>query len=352
MIHIIFQNIKYFVAKHRLIFSLFVISQLVSILAIMFIFNAFSSSQKHSLMNDEKYRTFTVDDSSFDASLDKTLQSIADEKGKKIGNISAVCGEGQVHADFQFKTESLYYIDYGKYFTKEDFESGKNQIIVDTSILKEHNSVGDTYKFGNKDYKIIGLSTGKGYHRIPYKSISDKSAITTVQILLSDIPTKSQTSKWDEYLSGKFPNAKVLDPEIEKMSDTAKNLQESIKAIAIGLLAVLNFSYLYKYMLMKRQGQFAVMRICGCKKFKGTMIYLVEVMIISVAAFLISGLVFNFGIVKICRSFDREFLYLMDVKDYLILFAIYIAVIAAVFIPTIAQFSRKKPVELYRKNSI
>ena len=61
----------------------------------------------------------------------------------------------------------------------------------------------------------------------------------------------------------------------------------------IALLAAIDVAILYRYMLEKRSGQLAIMRICGCSKGKAIAAYVIENMIINAPLFALSELAYH-----------------------------------------------------------
>jgi len=60
MIYLVINNVKQFIVQQRLIFVLFMVSQLVSTLSIIFIYGIVVSQQKDEIFYNERIRTFTV----------------------------------------------------------------------------------------------------------------------------------------------------------------------------------------------------------------------------------------------------------------------------------------------------
>lgn len=64
-------------------------------------------------------------------------------------------------------------------------------------------------------------------------------------------------------------------------------------AIVISVLAAVNMAILYRYILEKRSGDLAVMRICGCTKRKASDMYLAECMAVNIPLFALTQLAFH-----------------------------------------------------------
>lgn len=344
MLRIIGNNLKQFIVSYRLIFVLFMMSQVVSTLAVMYLYGNISFLQKESIEYNESIRTFTINPvSKFDSSLDKHLTDITKEKKDLIRHITVEL-DGPVRAFFTYpRTNS---VSFGRFFNENDFNLGKKQIIIGDNLVEGSKKVGDIFALDDQHYEIIGIYFFGSYHEIPYKSIENTESITAVSLVLEEAPDQKQVVDWLEYLHSKFPNAIISEPELPDLEDSARNLYEQISYIAIGLIAVLNFSYLYRYILLRRKDQYATLRICGCSNIKGTAIYLIEVLVLSTAQFIFSGIVFHSLASPLFTVINENLKYVLGIGDYLTLYVIYTGVILLIFTPTIAGYSRQMPAAL------
>jgi hypothetical protein len=125
MLRIIGNNLKQFIVSYRLIFVLFMMSQVVSTLAVMYLYGNISFLQKESIEYNESIRTFTINPvSKFDSSLDKHLTDITKEKKDLIRHITVEL-DGPVRAFFTYpRTNS---VSFGRFFNENDFNLGKNR---------------------------------------------------------------------------------------------------------------------------------------------------------------------------------------------------------------------------------
>lgn len=350
MLWIIFRNIRQLIVTHRVFFILFIVSQLISILSIMFIYSVSVSQQKQAIYYNQGIRTFTVQPlAKFDRSLDRLLSKIMAEKEDALRGIAVKLGEDNSHADFTYSSRSALNVSYGRYFTEEDFYRGARQVVLSDILAEGQKKVGETFVINGVKYEIIGIDSFSLSHEIPYPSIENHEQITEIAIILAEPPNFRKLEQWREYLQRHFSDAVIGEPEKPDLRYAAENLYKSVSSIAVGLLAVLNFSYLYNFILLKRKGWYASLRICGCSRSQGTLICLAEVFLISTVLFALSAVVFHGAVSPLFTSINENLLYWMSPGDYLVLFLIYLAVLVAVFMPKIISFSRRTPVDLWRK---
>ncbi len=106
--------------------------------------------------------------------------------------------------------------------------------------------------------------------------------------------TRSQYDEIKDKLSLAFGDMAVIEPVmIDDSRETAFYNTVIMLAIVISLLAAVNMAILYRYILEKRSGDLAVMRICGCTKRKASAMYLAECMAVNIPLFALTQLAFH-----------------------------------------------------------
>ncbi len=106
--------------------------------------------------------------------------------------------------------------------------------------------------------------------------------------------TRSQYDEIKDKLSAAFGDMIVIEPV---MLDDSRDIDfyntVVMLAVVISVLAAVNMAILYRYILEKRSGDLAVMRICGCTKRKASAMYLAECMAVNIPLFALTQLAFH-----------------------------------------------------------
>jgi hypothetical protein len=199
---------------------------------------------------------------------------------------------------------------------------------------------GETYLtlFGKK-FDIIGKAKNTYVPIVPFMSIPDNFVYDDVFILTSyDTFTRNQyneiVSNAELYMPGAINFPELSLPDLDSIT-----LYNNIIVIAILLsfLSVLNFSILFCFILKKNNRNIAILRICGCSKFKAVIIHMGECFAISIPIYLvgIAGYIWIFKKV-ISKLFDYiENAYSPTV--YLMIFITYFAILAVVMLIVIIK---------------
>lgn len=361
MLYLLYKNILSFITRHRLVFSLFCVSQVVSILSVLFMYGLFASAQNQEAQYKDGVRTFiaTPFDAPDSAARDAVL-SIAREKKKELSSLSAFLEQGTVRANVLYSPSwAEQTISYGHYFNEKDFEEGRRQVVICSLLNAEKMGVpssamptvaGDWMPLLGASYQVVGFSDiADKCHEIPFSSLNDFSNIENVTLVLEKTPTEKELGEWLRYLQKKFPSWEVQAPKAPNIKARMQEKSQLFTAAAVGLIAVLNFSFLYSYLLQKRKPAYAVLRMCGCGKAKGFWLFALENLLLSSTLFLACSLFFHFCLSKVYQTVSTHMLYGMGISDFLSLYAVYLSAILLVFGGTLLRFSRQSPHALYQE---
>lgn len=353
MLPIAYKNLRQFLTHNRIIFVLFALSFIISTVAITFLYSIFLFSERVNI--DDGTRTYILTVKNNNTDLEISVEELYQERKDEIEKISFRLGEDRsVYAEYKYPDNP--HVSYGSYFSREAFNSGDKQIILSAPLTDGSKEVGDTYFLDGAEYTIVGIQN-RSYHEVPYKTV-DIEEISEVTIVLSDIPNLNQVREWTMYLEGKFPDVGIIEPDIPELFDKIQAIYRAIMSIAVGFLAFFNFSYLYRYVLLKRRSQYACLRIAGCSRLQGISVYWAELSVLFVSLYTLSCLIFHTFVAPLVYRYTispwfleenvRHF-YHLTIGDYTTLFIIVYSVLLLVFLPMIIRFSWQMPVTLWRK---
>ena len=139
--------------------------------------------------------------------------------------------------------------------------------------------------------------------------------------------TRSQYDEIKDKLSAAFGDMAVIEPVvIDDSRETDFYNTVVMLAIVISVLAAVNMAILYRYILEKRSGDLAVMRICGCTKRKASAMYLAECMAVNIPLFALTQLAFHKLLLGQLEKIFPEISEGYDLWLYAAVFCIYIAI--------------------------
>lgn len=348
----VFKNIASFLKSHPLIFIFFSLLQITSMLTAVYLY----SSMRARRVDLEKYRGTTsvfeieyADGTPFETVAQK-IQDIAVQTEYPVANL-------KVFADKEERLIAVYR------YNADEVDMGRplqnpNDILLDASYAKAHNiAVGDTVTVLNRPFTVSGLTLSDGTSKIVYQpgydALEQSDTIYKLQVQTAKLPTKYEAEAFAALLGETFENAAVFPPQPRNYTDEYGFDAQLSVLLFVLLLVILNISFLYQYILMKRKNKFAIFSICGCKTVRAFWILLAEVLIYflfhsGIAAAIWFGFLKNLLIRE--ETAAAGFTELGGV-EWLLPMAVYLAGILLIFVPKLIKYTRQTTVRLlYSEN--
>ena len=278
-------------------------------------------------------------------------------------NFSYDVTNGQLTNDSAYEEyKSLGWWKSGRWFTDEECTSNKKVCVADIESIKENPLFDGKLKYNknnkkyyltlnNIKYEVIGELKSAELIKIPFEAVDDDFfVIDSLTFKLNTPLTKNEFAQikqlYLKYFSDRqveLPNIAVSDAEQIRFYNT--NL---IIAIVVALLVSINLILLFKYILMTRQKELAILRITGATVNKVRRLYIIETMIISIIVFILSACIFDIFVKDIVIS-HYEYAYVVySLKNYCITFLLYILVIYIILNILIYRHIKKSPVSLLK----
>lgn len=193
----------------------------------------------------------------------------------------------------------------GEYFTPEQETNGDLVAIARkienteqdcTTYLTTRIEGDDRWiEIQGKEYKVIGYHSQMIAPYIPFESLDETTELSKAIYIFFDKPlSRPDYNELKTSFEMTFADA-ITFPVLEIPESENYYLYNTIIIISImiALLAAINFSVLYKYILSKRIKTLSVFRICGCIKGRILRIFLIECMLISIPTFAITTLLYD-----------------------------------------------------------
>ena len=250
----------------------------------------------------------------------------------------------------------------GRWFTEEEYISDKKVCIADIKSIKQNPLFDGKLKYNKKNkkyyltlnnikYEVIGELKSAELIKIPFEAVDDDFfVIDSLTFKLNTPLTKNEFAQikqsYLKYFSDRqveLPNIAVSDAEQIRFYNT--NL---IIAIVVALLVSINLILLFKYILMTRQKELAILRITGATVNKVRRLYIIETMIISIIVFIFSACIFDIFVKDIVISHYEYSYVVYSLKNYCITFLLYILVIYIILNILIYRHIKKSPVSLLK----
>lgn len=240
-------------------------------------------------------------------------------------------------------------INEGEYFTYDDMNSGEKLALVDTKELLDED--GYVTVLGEK-YYAKGIVAAGGSVYIPYKSMPSELEYFHVSFILSKPLFESEFNYIMDWAKVCFGEDNVKLPEFDGVAnETQYRVYRDIMVVTMLLIAVcaINYCIIYRYILEKRRRTFAVTRICGCSKYKAAVIYMVELLGISLITLMIGFILYSQLVLPQAASSFEYIEYFYNAAVYTKIAALYIGILLVTYTVLVIGFVRKTPVSVIRE---
>lgn len=253
----------------------------------------------------------------------------------EIWNDGSMIASGRYISDAEESSGKPVALIEERSFEDKDIQSHAINFIDNSTIKVD--DVGREY-----EYKIIGTHISHGIVA-PLLSLSEDAKIDYFAIVFNKAMTRSQYNELKAVAEDVLPGMFIFpEPELPDEESIYIYNNMMIVSVLIAALTIINFAFLYSFILGKRTRTLAIMRICGCTKGRAWRICLGECCLICIPTFIIGVLTyipFMHGVLSEPFEFIEE---AYSLPVYAILFAIYAVMLFVIMgIMLIKQTSRE-----------
>ena len=240
----------------------------------------------------------------------------------------------------------------GRYISDDEEANGENVVMIPYKTIHQlrddHPELfkdEETMLLNGEEFKVIGEHTSFGVIT-PFLTIPEDSGVFPPLMCFTEPITRKQYSDIvntaERVLPGVFIFTKI-DLGDEQAFMIYNNML--IVAVIIAALTIINFAFLYNFILHKRARTLAIMRICGCTKGRARLICLGECCLICIPTFLIGMLTY---IPFLHGVLGRVFEYIEEAYSlvvYGLLFAIFVAALFIIMSILLTRVIRRELAE-------
>lgn len=177
-------------------------------------------------------------------------------------------------------------------FVDQDFISNNNVISVNSDTFSFNS--GDTITIGSQNYTV--KAAAKDFAAdiiIPYNSLTDDFLISRFDLFLNDVPTQNEISVISNAIRENFGYDLGMDvPQVPDLIENQFNNSTLLITILVGIIVLVNFGYLYDYILYTQSNVVALYKNVGCTKDKMIGIFITEFSIVGLIMLPISLAIF------------------------------------------------------------
>jgi len=330
---LIYKNILLFAKKHKLLFSIYVAVQIISLVATLYVFSIFRANVDYAKNVFTSLRMFSVD--FFNTDIKKIINDI---DAFILENESLIDGLSLMNDSLNLQVDVISNENYSELSNGRSINE-KNEIVL--SILHDdmfgYTPIGSEIEFFYRNYIVVGKTW--------FHSIVDIASVIDIVneikpnkmiFYTNTIPDIFAIDYITNSVMENFIGAVVEPPNV--LTQSADVIIEYIIIIAVFAISLLNAAYLYKYVLETRDKYIKIMRICGFHRLRSIISILIENIVILFGMFAVCFAITHFNmssIVSFITVSNRE--YSLALQDYIIVFTVYLVLFMIIFSSTIRK---------------
>lgn len=345
MLQLAFKNIKKSFGAYRNIYVLFLVSQLVSVIVLLFSYGTVTS---YELKKEEQtakgcyvYARFIEPVSVI--SVRDVIPELVEPMNERVAHtfveidssyeeLEITCIMEYYNGRYSVPSEAfpqsrLY---DGRYIDEMEMNDGSRVAFgyLDYESFKDGTvfSVGDKYTLFGEEYEIVGIIDGGPPARltIPINSVTEDMKTSLLYVEFNRLTTKSDYDSFTEVVNENFSgNVRISDFGIVNFDNIIEYDSIIMLAVIIGVISTLNTILIYNYIMKKRKKQMAIYRIEGAGRMQQIAICEIEVVLVTVITSIVGVLIFNSGMDELIIDAYNISMPVYSAKIYLIMLGIY-----------------------------
>ena len=214
----------------------------------------------------------------------------------------------------------------GRFYTPDEYARGDSVVLAAESEL---NAEGRMLLFG-QEFEPVMILSPYTFSDVPFPAVPGDASLLSMTVMYERPPAAQTVNTLMETVAQTFGDRVIL-PEFDAITQEQYYFYRTILVIAllIAAAAAVNLVILYHYIFLRRTKTMAVYMLCGCTKQRAVLLYFGEILLLTLPLFLLSALLFHFGIMPL---FAHSMPYLAEaysVKLYAAALLMYLAVCAA-----------------------
>lgn len=307
MLRAILIDIKRNILFSKFKLSILCITQIVAALCIFTTYgiasNLFAKKAEQTTLNttffislfreeEGKYIYDEIKYSAFDPKIQAVLDS-SNNLWKSLSCYGYVWCNGEKRS-FIALNPNLYceYESSSNKFAGQDSISNNNVISINSDVFSL--KAGDSLTIGLQKYTIEAVSDNYAADIIiSYNSLTDDFFISRFDLFLNDIPTQNEVSTISNAIRENFGYDLGMDaPQVPDLIANQFNNSTLLITILVGIIVLVNFGYLYDYILYTQSSVVALYKNVGCTKNKMIGIFIAEFSVIGIFMLPISLTIF------------------------------------------------------------
>lgn len=301
-ISLVFDNLRHFFLRNKLIFTLYVLGNIVCVIAFIYFMGNMTSYKTQNAKNAIELRTYkinlSVPENPKSDKLNKLKSDLTESidlrcnlsiKSIQFDNISETFGElvkqEPILLCTSMQNNSSIYAEQGRvHFTESEIKQAKNVIIVPSSLLADSPKLRSNSELilNGTPFQAIGTSTEFLSFYIPSTTYQRLGfTVSSVKIIFKHPLSRYEEDQFYDNVGSLLKIQKITGPDSFKNALKSNTIHEMYLIGLIYIVSLLAFMFLIKYMIDCFQRELTVYALAGASGGQISMLLSLQVTIIS-----------------------------------------------------------------------
>jgi hypothetical protein len=348
-LNLVFGIIKQLYLNNKISFIMFMVVQIIVSFAYIFFYTTAPQNRAQYISAKGYVRTISLDfneEELGDSSYEDFLNVINNNNISEIEDITFHFADNQNNIYVSYLKTNNHSGDITGKSISQDNINNSDPVIIAALMANlypdtkpKQLSIGDAISIDNIEFVVIGTRYVSNYDEIPYSIGLDKFKLVNTEVLFPTGITDKQKESLKDYFENSFSNVAVTLPATAAQETYEKMFLLILCSIFTGIISVVTFTFIFKYLIDKTKKIYIVNRICGASnKYNIELIIEIFVGLFSIAyicaiiLFQISNMIIHIDIMDNVA---------LKIRDGIIIYFIFILLIFIMIIPYAFFFIKK-----------
>ncbi|WP_054750045.1 ABC transporter permease [Ruminiclostridium josui] len=360
-IYLLFCKTISLIKNNRLISAVLLLVQIITILSVTFFFTTIVKSRASYVATYTAMRTIAVNMSNgkYNAKNHDIAAKIANNGIDEIENIEfhffdKSSSEKQPRELIAYLHPELCSNDvFGTPISQEDIKKCK-KVVIPSNQNKELNpsaeeyKIDDTLRIAGNSFRASGIRHGGYLDEIPYTTGLNLLYLSSFRVIIHPDVSQNQKEDLQQYFENTFQGTVRL-PKPVSQKTISSLFFPLIASVFIGIIAILNFIFIYKYMMKKCRRDYIILRICGCSRFMTIFLVFAQLVLIFSFSYIISMCLFfllrQLSLGRVISDITVTF------QDCIIIYTCFVLIIITIIAPFALSFFRNSLISSQKFNT-
>lgn len=291
----IWNNIKNFMIKTPLVFTLFALVVFATDISLLYTYNFYYQFIDMRNAYDDDGRSYTISPQAPTA-VSSALQAFCSQNRTSLKRVYIQLPQhpDELVINYLGGSSKDIPVIFGSYLS----DKAKDEIVVPPSSPY---AIGDTYIWNDQAFRVVGINAEKRFE-ISYREDLDLPALINITFVTERYLDNMEKTRFVKTIQSFF-QCEVTVPTADP-DQNAKIWMDFLFLFFLLVLSLINVIYVYTFVLQKRRDQCRIFRWLGCKRMTCVWIYLAELLCLTAALYLVSVLFFETLLLPIMHRID------------------------------------------------